>query len=203
MKMLNIRSTFIEIAAVVLYMAFNSAQAMAHEGHGTELHDNALTSGLLHPLSGVDHWLALVLIGVWATRFASTLGVSLLLPSAFVFAMASGALVGGLGFTMPLLSADAALLVLLLGLAALTWLRAPYYAALSLVAVFGVLHGSAHGLGGEGQASPWFLTGLIFSSALLHLAGWALGHKLMTREWALGSLSVLTGIVSTALLVGN
>ena len=51
--------------------------AHAHSGHG--LHDG-LNAGLLHPITGLDHLLAMLAVGYWAAlqkhRYASLLPVA-------------------------------------------------------------------------------------------------------------------------------
>ena len=41
-----------------------SATAMAHSGHA----EGGFTSGLLHPMLGLDHLLAMAAIGFWSVR---------------------------------------------------------------------------------------------------------------------------------------
>ena len=41
-----------------------SASAMAHSGHA----EGGFTSGLLHPMLGLDHLLAMAAIGFWSVR---------------------------------------------------------------------------------------------------------------------------------------
>src|SRR5262249_35719710 len=70
--------------------------AWAHPGHGIEL---GLSAGLAHPLSGLDHMLAAVAVGLWATQGdRRTLWA---LPMAFPLAMLAGLALGG--FTLPFL----------------------------------------------------------------------------------------------------
>lgn len=50
------------LTAAALLLA--PALAFAHPGHG----DNGLVAGISHPLSGIDHLLAMVAVGLWAAQ---------------------------------------------------------------------------------------------------------------------------------------
>ncbi len=45
-----------------LALLLTPALAFAHPGHG----DNGLMAGISHPISGLDHLLAMLAVGLWA-----------------------------------------------------------------------------------------------------------------------------------------
>ena len=47
-----------------LALLLTPALAFAHPGHG----DNGLLAGISHPLSGLDHLLAMLAVGLWAAQ---------------------------------------------------------------------------------------------------------------------------------------
>lgn len=47
-------------------MLLASSVALAHPGHATVSPGNMLAAGLLHPLTGIDHLLAMLAVGLWA-----------------------------------------------------------------------------------------------------------------------------------------
>src|SRR3954452_5327901 len=153
-------------AALVL----STTLAQAHPGHVT----NDLVHGLLHPLSGLDHVLAMVAVGVLAAQLG---GRALwLVPSAFVVAMALAAAVGMTGHTLIGNEFGIALSLLVLGAAVAARIGMPAGIAGALVAVFAVFHGYAHGA--EMPASMSALgygLGFIAASVLLHAAGIGFG----------------------------
>src|SRR4051812_27071522 len=78
-------------------------------GHGHE----SFQAGLLHPLSGLDHMLAMIAVGVWAAQCG---GRSMFaVPLAFVAAMAAGAAIGLGGGFLPFAEATIGASVLVLG----------------------------------------------------------------------------------------
>ena len=172
------------ILSVLLILA--PSVAMAHPGHGF-----GLEAGILHPLTGADHLLAMVGVGLWASvqggraRFA--------LPSAFLAAMAVGALaVPGLGALTAAVEPIILASVILLGTAVALALRMRLLVALPLVALMGLAHGAAHGMEGTGAA---FGLGMLAATAVLHGAGLVLG---LTRNRSAlrisGALALLAGL---------
>lgn len=132
------------------------------------------SAGFLHPLAGADHLLAMVAVGVWG----AALGAPLLwtLPVVFPLLMVVGGVLGIVGIGLPAVEAGIALSVLLLGLAVAAAWRAPVAAAVALVALFGVLHGHAHGTELPAAASPVaYSAGFVLATGVLHLAGILLG----------------------------
>lgn len=158
--------------------------ALAHPGHA----DNAWLAGMLHPLSGVDHLLAMLLLGwwAWARKNTSGVGQSLSLPCLFVAGMLGGA---GIAQALPLVT-DLIELILALSLVVLgiqllqpNRLRTP--SALLLAAGIGGCHGYAHGgsLAMAGEPGLW-LIGMLLSTLTLHLLGFALARRIQARTWA-------------------
>lgn len=157
-----------------------AAPAFAHldpAAHGS------LAAGLTHPLSGLDHLLAMVTVGLWS----SVIGGRALwaMPLAFVGCMALGFGMALSGVDLPLVEPGILASVIVLGL--LTALAAKMPAALgaALVGLFALFHGHAHG-GEVGDASTLsFGLGFALSTAALHLAGIAFGltqkHLIVTR----------------------
>jgi urease accessory protein len=151
--------------------------AFAHPGHDS---GGGFLAGLIHPLTGVDHLAAMVMIGLWGgIAFARRWWAC---PAAFLAFMAAGFGLGVTGaelpFAEPLILAS---LVLLAAALALN-LRPPLRLALPFVALFGAAHGFAHG--GEvppGSIAGSFAAGFLLMTALLHGAGLLLA-RLVTRS---------------------
>ncbi|WP_451976290.1 HupE/UreJ family protein [Azospirillum endophyticum] len=112
--------------------------AAAHTGHAG---DAMFLQGLLHPLTGIDHLLTMVAVGIWAAQNG---GRALwLLPTAFITMLSVGALLGMTGIELPAVEAGIAASVSVLGLLVLLNRRVPVAAAAVLVGAFAVLHGHA------------------------------------------------------------
>jgi len=154
----------------LLVLTATAGSASAHPGD----HAAGLVHGFMHPIGGVDHVLAMVAVGLFATVLG---GRALwLVPGSFVAAMLAGGALGMGGMELPFVEAGIALSVVVLGaLVALRW-KAPLAAAMALTAVFAVFHGFAHGVEMPADASgASYAAGFLVATALLHVAGVALG----------------------------
>ncbi|CDF86524.1 hypothetical secreted protein [Pseudomonas knackmussii B13] len=93
-----------------LALFLTPAIAFAHPGHG----DNGLAAGVLHPLTGLDHLLAMFAVGLWAAQQKGA--ARLALPCTFVGTMLLGGLLGFDGVQLPFIETGIAASVLALGL---------------------------------------------------------------------------------------
>lgn len=169
---LSARRTLPRRAVVSTALWFFWGAALAHTEQSAT---GGFAAGLLHPVQGLDHLLAMVAVGIWG----AFLGAPLLwaLPVVFPLLMVFGAVLGIAGVPVSFVEAGIAVSVVLLGSVILTGWRAPVAAALALVAVFGVLHGHAHGTELPEAASPAsYSAGFVIATGLLHVAGIALGR---------------------------
>ena len=147
-------------------------------------------SGLLHPLTGADHAVAMMAVGAWSAQMGGR--AIWTVPSAFVLFMAVGGLLGFNLIDLPGVEVGIAASVLLLGLAIALRQRLPVLLAALAVAVFGVFHGYAHGYEMPVMADKWgYAGGFLFSTAMLHVAGAVGAHQLIRRPWGAGLLRAL------------
>jgi urease accessory protein len=186
-------TTFLRQHGPRLALAFTglglALPALAHPGHA----GTGFTAGLLHPLTGLDHLLALLAVGMWSR--AQRHGV--VLPPIFLVLMALGAAcaVDGLALPLPALETSIAATVLLLGVLAAFAPRVPPALAVATVSACAFLHGLAHGRELTGMASG---AGFILTSALVMALGALPGAGLRrVAGAALGAagLFLLTGAV--------
>ncbi len=154
-------------------------------------------SGILHPLHGLDHLAAMIAVGVWAAQLGGR--ARWLVPAVFVGIMALGAGLGASGFGLPGLEPMIAASVLALGLLVVAAVRLPAAASVTLVALFALLHGLAHG--GEIPADASAVSygaGFILATIALHAVGLALGTIAAVRSpnfsRSLGALCAATGV---------
>jgi len=143
--------------------------AAAHPGHG----DSGLAAGLLHPITGLDHLLALLALGLWSRQQRHAPHLPTVLPCAFLMLMALGASCAGAlsAGMLPALETCIAATVLLLGVLAVTALRLPPWLAVAAPGACGFLHGLAHGRELAGMASG---AGFLLASALVIGVGMAM-----------------------------
>ncbi len=179
--------------------------AMAHTGVGDT---GGFVHGFAHPIGGLDHVLAMVLVGVLAWQLG---GRALwLVPAAFVGVMALGGALGVGGVGVPFVEIGIALSIVALGAAVAFGIRAPVAVAMALVGLFAVFHGHAHGSEmPETVAGATYGLGFMLGTALLHLLGIGTGYAtgrlgdrygpIVTRAAggvaAVAGVAILTGIL--------
>jgi urease accessory protein len=166
-----------------------SGVAFAHPGH--ELTENALQAayaGFVHPFTGWDHLLVMLAIGVWANKLGGHARWQL--PLTFLLVMTFGALLGLAGINFSGVETAIAASVMGMGLLLAINLPISVISRTSIVALFAVFHGMAHGLELQSQQSYVSLGGMLFATALLHCAGLLLGsHRVNLAKWLQASFA--------------
>lgn len=160
--------------------------AMAHTGHDV----GGFVSGLLHPLTGTDHLLAMLAVGLWAASLGGRAVWAL--PLAFVAALAAGGIAGVMGVQMPMVEPAILASLVVFGVATAIALKVPVAAAVAGTAAFGLAHGLAHGSEVVGDFPP-FAIGFVLASLALHLAGLLIG-RLPILPRALGAGVAMAGV---------
>jgi len=168
------------LAAALLLVAL---PAWAHEGGGQAA---GFLSGMLHPVSGLDHVLAMVAVGLWGAQLGAP--AIWLLPVAFPLVMAFGGFLGLMGVPVPGVELGIALSAVLLGVMVATQSRPPLGVAIALVGFFAVFHGHAHGTElPAGASGLLYSVGFVIVTGLLHATGIAVG---LVHRWERGRLAL-------------
>lgn len=163
--------------AAPLSAAVLPAAAAAHTGHA-----DSFAAAFAHPFAGIDHLLAMLIVGVWAARVAQRrdLGRAAALPLAFALSAAGGLIAGLTGVASALTEHAIVASLIVLGLAVASAGTLPWAKGAALCAAFGFFHGLAHGAELSGPAWP-AAAGLIAATALLHAAGFGLARAAGAR----------------------
>lgn len=167
--------------------------ASAHTGLGEH---NGWAHGFFHPLSGVDHILAMVAVGIWATQMGGR--AIWLIPLTFVMVMILGGMLGMV--TLPFVEHGIALSLLVMGGLIAATIRLPLIASFILISVFALCHGYAHGnemLPGLSMVS--YAVGFSVATALLHLCG--IGLALGVNRFWLRLSGVVTALAGVGFLL--
>lgn len=153
--------------------------------------------GLAHPLSGLDHILAMTTVGVWSVLAGGR--AIWVWPLGFVTAMLAGFVAALMGAPLPAVAAVIPASIIVLGLVVALAVKAPVWVGVTVVAVFAFFHGHAHGTEFAGVSQAAFAAGFVVATAGLHAAGIGLG--LMVRGLigsvalrACGALAVCGGL---------
>jgi urease accessory protein len=151
--------------------ALAAGPASAHMGTGLP---GGFVSGFKHPLSGFDHLLAMVSVGLWGAFLGRPLIIAL--PVIFPTVMSFGAVLGMAHTPMPPVEIGIALSVLILGALIALAIRAPIWLACLIVGAFALFHGYAHGAELPSAADPvGYAVGFVLATGLLHVAGIGIG----------------------------
>jgi len=159
----------------VLFVALMPSMALAHPGadHGT----HHFASGLLHPLTGLDHILAMAAVGMWADQLGAA--ARWRVPLAFRAMMIGGGLLAALHVALPFVESAILASILILGLLLLFTLRLPLGPAIALVSIFAIFHGYVHVAEIPiGASLLKYFCGFMAATVILVSAGCALGHFL-------------------------
>ena len=122
-----------------LVAVLSISPALSHDG--TTLPYGSFLSGLTHPVLGLDHFLAMVSVGILSAQIGGR--AIWTVPSTFVLIMALGGLLGWIDVGLSAIEVGIAFSVLALGTAIALDKRVPMVAAMSAVGVFAIFHGYA------------------------------------------------------------
>lgn len=154
------------------------ATALAHAQEGTA---QGLLDGLMHPVLGPEHLVAMVAVGLWGAQLGQPLLVAL--PIAFPMMMTVGALLAVAGAPLPGAAIGVAVSAVVLGGIVCAGWRAPVWAAVALVGVFAIFHGHSHGMSLPQARDPLaFGVGFVVATGLLHAAGIGIGEAARGRR---------------------
>jgi urease accessory protein len=168
----------------------------AAHAHVQQGEAGSFLTGLGHPISGFDHVLAMIAVGLWGAQLGAP--ALWLLPVTFPMVMALGGMVGLLGVPLPGVEMGIAASAILLGLAVMSELRPPLAATVVLVGIFGVFHGHAHGTElPAGQNALLYSMGFVAATGCLHGVGIVVGC-LHRWRWGQTLLRAAGAVVATA-----
>lgn len=171
--------------------------ALAH----AQLAAAGLLSGLLHPVFGPDHFMAMLCVGIVSAQLGGR--NILLVPAVFVTGMIAGSIVGIEGIQWPFTELGIATSVLFLGVAVLTVKNTSNSVPIMLVTtLFGSLHGHAHGLEIPRAADPvFYAAGFLIATTAIHILGVLIGHFLTIRPALVRWLRYMGGCIAAIGLV--
>ena len=165
---------------------------IAHEQQGQAA---GFVTGLLHPVSGLDHVLAMVAVGLWGAQLGAP--AIWLLPVTFPLVMAFGGFLGLIGVPLPGVELGIATSAILLGAMVALQARPPLALAALLVAFFAVFHGHAHGTElPAGQSGLLYSVGFVVATGALHAIGISIG---LIHRWAAGRVLLRAAGVAVSL----
>ena len=159
--------------------------------------------GLSHPVLGIDHFLAMVSVGIVSAQIGGR--AIWTVPSTFVVMMIIGGILGMVAeifllniteLFIVIVEIGIVLSVVLLGLAIAIGRKLSLIIMMFFVSIFGLCHGTAHGMEMPWAANPiLFALGFSSGTATLHLFGVIIGSLLIKNNYSLFLLRFI-GIAS-------
>ncbi len=156
----------------LISLSLVASPALAHDVSG-----NGFMAGVMHPVFGIDHILAMVSVDILSTQLGQR-GIWSA-PLAFICMMVVGGALGIYEFELAPVKIGIALSVLVLGLALAANTRIPLVISMSTVGFSAIFHGHAHGTEMHYVNLPMiYAAGFVTSTAIMHVSGVAIGLTL-------------------------
>jgi urease accessory protein len=193
MKQFNYRPNILALGMLLVAVLWPLG-AWAHVGSGEA---GGFLTGLQHPVSGFDHVLAMIAVGLWGAQLGAP--ALWILPVVFPMMMAMGGMLGLMGIPIPGVEVGIAVSAIVLGFMVLTEARLKIQLAMVIVAFFAIFHGHAHGTElPAGQSGLLYSIGFVAATGCLHGAGITIG---LIHRWPTGRV-VLRGAGSLVCAAG-
>lgn len=175
------------VLPLLLALVFLSKQFINFDGIGW-------SNGFSHPLTGWDHLLTMLAVGIWAAQLRGQ--AIWMLPLAFVGVMSLGGLAGAAGLAIPSVEGIILLSTAVFSVLITRKVRFSTNINLLIVAFFAFFHGFAHGQEISTSASLISYTlGFMLATLLLHGTG-----ILVAKLVVFGVTCLLTALFSSAAL---
>jgi urease accessory protein len=170
-------------------------------------YDGGIFAGLLHPILGFDHLLAMVTVGLLSAQMGGR--AIWTVPATFVSVMALGGILGILGLPLPFVEFGIALSVVALGIALAVPRKLPVWLTMIFVGLFALFHGHAHGTELPALSETFldvfaYVFGFLVATATLHLIGALIGQIAVSTPRGANALrfsGVLIAIVGVYLII--
>lgn len=152
--------------------------ASAHAGHDA---GTGFASGLLHPMLGLDHLLAMAAIGFWSVRQSKVMKNAT--PAFVIVGMVLGAALAWGGLSLPGVETGITFSVLVAGILIATLAKLPTAVGGTLVGAFMLFHGFAHGAEmPAGATLAAYLAGFSIATLAITLVGRGLGSLMLKAD---------------------
>ncbi|WP_333877447.1 HupE/UreJ family protein [Methylobacter sp.] len=187
----------------ILLIAGLIAFSQAASAHTGLLPTGGFSHGFQHPFLGLDHFLAMLGLGLWASGQSRSLARQAI--GVFLSFMIVGALLGLAGFGFAYVETAILFSLLLVGVAlSFGTARLSEAVILTSIAAFASMHGLAHGSEMPVDASAYaYIGGFVSATAVLHVSGLALGW-IAQRINVAGLIHIygtMTGLIGAWLLL--
>jgi urease accessory protein len=184
-------------AGIAMAGVMLSSPALAHT---TNASGAGFAGGLSHPFSGLDHILAMITVGLWASQLGRP--AYWVLPLTFPVVMAVGAVLGIAGMPLPWVQIGITASVIVLGLMVALSLKPSLAGSMALIGLFALMHGHSHGTELPEAASPVaYSAGFLIATVALHAIGLTIGGASRWPFARVGVRTAGTAIAATGIML--
>lgn len=162
------------IPSLLLAILLSLIPGVVYAHDGSVLPFGGFLSGLVHPVLGYDHLLAMLSVGILSAQIGGR--AIWTVPATFVSVMALGGALGFIDIGLPSTELGIAASLVILGSIIAAERKLPILLAMVGVGFFAVFHGYAHGAEMPQTAEPAaYASGFLTGTALIHIAGVIIG----------------------------
>lgn len=176
--------------SILLAFLFSTIPSVAYAHDGTNLGLGGFLSGLVHPVLGYDHLLAMLSVGMISAQIGGR--AIWTVPATFVSVMAVGGVLGLINIGLNVTELGIAASLVILGLFIAAERKIPTLIVMIGVGFFAIFHGYAHGSEMPDTAEPFlYALGFLVGTALIHIAGVVIGD--ISRHYESGKIALRVG----------
>lgn len=160
--------------AILLALLVSLIPQVAYAHDGSNVPFGGFLSGLIHPVLGYDHLLAMLSVGILSAQIGGR--AIWTVPTTFVGVMAVGGALGLIDIGLNGIEFGIAASLVMLGSIIAAERNIPVRLAMLGVGFFAIFHGYAHGSEMPTTAEPvLYALGFLTGTALIHIAGVVIG----------------------------
>ena len=183
--------------SIVFALLLSTIPSVAYAHDGTNLPLGGFLSGMVHPVLGYDHLLAMLSVGILSAQIGGR--AIWTVPATFVTVMALGGALGLIDIGLNATELGIAISLVILGFVIALERRISIRAAMIGVGFFAIFHGYAHGAEMPDTAQPYlYALGFLIGTALIHLTGVLIGD--ISRHYERGKIVLRVGGALIALI---
>ena len=178
------------LKSFLMAILFAAIPGVAYAHDGTNLGLGGFLSGIVHPVLGYDHLLAMLSVGIISAQIGGR--AIWTVPSTFVTVMAIGGVLGLMNIGLTVTELGIAVSLVILGLVIAAERRIPTLIVMIGVGFFAIFHGYAHGAEMPDTAEPFlYALGFLVGTALIHISGVVIGD--ISRHYESGKVILRIG----------